>query len=508
MFWLVLLFALETILEGLLCSGELTRSPRVRKVLIPTMVVFLMGFSIILSVLAWQVWIWVLPFSLYRGVNLVRLQINRLAMPQLRTVSVRAFGWLVPLQVAIIILAWIMSHFHIQKQLFDVTVAAQFFVAIVLLRATMHTWRHASLISTDEHLTDKELPSLSVLVPARNETEDLERCLQNLTASNYPKMEILVLDDCSATRRTPEIIRSFAHAGVRFLQGKVPDESRWLPKNFAYQQLAQEASGDLLLFCGVDALLEPGSMRQLVELLEARGKDMLSVMPLRRADAKRGSAMLQAMRYYWELCLPRGFFKRPPVLSTCWLIRRTALERMGGFEAISRSVSPEAPLARHTVVTNAYYFIRGDDELGIYSNKPAVEQYGTSVRVRYPQLHRRLELVALASVAEIVFLLGPLLGLLCVGSLPHAFAYAALWVVSLLFLFVTYGIVSVGTRLTNPWFGWLLMPVSFALDLYMLNVSMLKYEFGSVDWKGRNVCIPVMQMQPAPTAANVQSPKP
>src|SRR6185369_10184139 len=111
---------------------------------------------------------------------------------------------------------------------------------------------------------------------------------------------------------------------------------------------------------------------------------------------------------------PRRFFKRPPVISTCWLIKRDVLERMGGFESVSRSVNPEAPLARRAVVSDAYGFVRSDSAMGIYSSKRAEDQYATSVRVRYPQLHRRLELVALVALCDALLLIGPFVGLLCI----------------------------------------------------------------------------------------------
>jgi hypothetical protein len=107
-----------------------------------------------------------------------------------------------------------------------------------------------------------------------------------------------------------------------------------------------------------------------------------------------------------------------------------------------------------------------------------------------------LELVALTALFELFCLLGPLIGLCLAGSLSHAMAYVAIWTVALVCLFVTYGLVSVGARLTNPWFGWLLMPVAFVLDIAMLHISMWQYEFSNIQWKGRNVCIPVMQVEP------------
>ncbi len=494
MYWLVSLLVLSTILEGLICNGGYAVRSKPHKAVCIFAAALLTGVTIGLCVLAWQVWVWSAPLVAYRLINLLRIYMGRMPSLQLRTVALRAFGWLVIGQIVVTLVAWLASHYHFEMSVLNVLVVAQLLCAVVLLRASMHTWRHAGVLTKSESLTDRELPSLSVLVPARNETDDLDRCLQALVASDYPKLEILVLDDCSATRRTPDIIRSFAHDGVRFIQGDVPDESRWLAKNYAYAQLAKEASGEVLAFCGVDALLEPQSLRELVTLLEVRQKDMLSVMPL-RSGGRQSNSLLQAMRYYWEICLPRRFFKRPPVLSTCWLIRQSALKKMGGFESVSRSVSPEAPLARSAVVTDAYSFIRSDENLGVYSSKPAAEQYGTSVRVRYPQLHRRMELVALVSFFELVFLLGPIIGLLLIGDLSNKMAYIAIWVVSLLCLFTTYGLVTTGARLTNRWVGWLLMPVAFIVDLAVLHTSLWKYEFMSVDWKGRNVCIPVMQVE-------------
>ncbi len=496
MFILALAWVVLAVAEGLAYSRLSLRRNLGRSIVLTALAILLVSSMAVRLGAGWQAWVLFCSLGAYRVINLVRFAAAHLPENHLRSVSLRAHVWLVSTQAVVLLVGAVVTHWHWSMQLLDYLAAAQLLVALVLLRASMHTWQHAHAPLSATPLTDKELPSVSVLVPARNETDDLSHCLESLIASDYPKLEILVLDDCSATKRTPEIIRSFAHAGVRFLQGQVPDETRWLPKNFAYAQLAHEASGELLLFCGVDALFEPHTIRRLVEALADRKKDMLSVMPLRAAETGRGTALLQAMRYYWELCLPRRFFKRPPVLSTCWLIRSTFLTSMGGFESISRSVSPEAPLARRAVVTDAYSFIRSDEALGVYSNKPEAEQYGTSVRVRYPQLHRRLELVALASLFELIFLLGPFIGLLLSGTLTHTMAYSALWGLALACLYVTYALVAVGARLTSAWGGWVLMPVAFVVDLVILHISMFKYEFSSVEWKGRNVCIPVMQVEP------------
>jgi glycosyltransferase involved in cell wall biosynthesis len=447
-----------------------------------------------LVLLNWRVGGLALLLMSYRLINLARFYVWRLPLNQLRTVSLRAHVWVALVQLLAITIFWMVEKFHIGLMLVAIGVVLQLLVAVMLLRVSFHTWIHTKFTEPGEYKADKDLPSLSVLIPARNETDALEACLQNLVTSDYPKFEILVLDDCSTTRRTPEIIRAFAQSGVRFIQGGIPDETRWLAKNQAYDHLAQEASGELLLFAGVDVVFSPHSVRELVQLMLAKQKEMISVLPLRAEAAQASASLLQPMRYWWELCLPRRIFKRPPVLSSCWLITKELIEKAGSFKAVARSVTPEAHFARQAVVGDGYSFIRGDAQLGVYSTKPVNEQYATTVRMRYPQLHRRLELVMLTALFQLTAILAPIAGL--VGAVWKAnLQYSLIWAATCLCIGLTYYLVAVETKLNNAFFAWLLMPFAFLLDIYMLHVSCLKYEFSSVDWKGRNVCIPVMQVQ-------------
>lgn len=445
-----------------------------------------------------ELWAAVWVIGWYRVVGLVRVWRGRLPRSELIRVSFRAGSWLLVLQLLVLGLCWLIARHHVAAlYAFCGLLALQLLVALVMLRVSINTWRHTRPDQLDMSLTDRELPTVSVLVPARNETDDLEQCLQSLVASDYPKLEIIVLDDCSVTRRTPEIIREFAHDGVQFIEGAEPDEVNWLAKNQAYHRLAAKASGELLLFCGVDVRIEPHSIRRLVHRLISKQKDMVSVLPLRAPGTEATGSLLQPMRYFWELCLPRRVFKRPPVLSTCWLIRADALKRDGGFEAVSRSIVPEAHFARQAVIGDKYSFIRATALLGIASNKPANEQYATTVRTRYPQLHRRLELVLLTSAAELVFWLGPLIGLGLLFWLPHhQLLFGGLWLAEWLMLEIMYYLVAVRTRLNNAAFAWLLFPAALAVDIVMLHVSMFKYEFSRVEWKGRNICIPIMRVEP------------
>src|SRR5258708_4560875 len=106
------------------------------------------------------------------------------------------------------------------------------------------------------------------------------------------------------------------------------------------------------------------------------------------------------MRYAWELALPRRRFNRPPALSSCWLVRRDLLAHGGSFQAVSRSVDQERAIAGLAIKHDGYSFLQSNDAIAITSQKTLADQLDTAVRIRYPQVRRRPELVALISVVE------------------------------------------------------------------------------------------------------------
>lgn len=375
--------------------------------------------------------------------------------------------------------------------------SAQLVGGVVVLASTMRHIRTTRPPLVTANYSDQELPTLTVAIPARNETDDLEDCLQSLVLSSYPKLEILVLDDCSQERRTPEIIKGFAHAGVRFIAGTAPPE-HWLAKNYAYEQLANEANGELVLFCGVDARFQADSLDALVSMMLQKKKSMISVIPqnLPPSGHFMASAIIQPCRYAWELALPRRLFRRPPVLSTCWLARSALLRASGGFQAVRRSISPESYFARQAIAQeDGYSFTRSDTVLGVSSFKNVAEQRATAIRTRYPQLHRRIELVGLVSLVELLVLVGPFILAIAMLSTRH-YLLASIALLNCALLVVAYvRIVS----LTYQKFllrGLLFSPVAPLYDIGLLNYSMWRYEFSEVIWKDRNVCLPVMRIIP------------
>ena len=344
-------------------------------------------------------------------------------------------------------------------------------------------------------LREVDLPTLSVLIPARNETEDLIGCLQSLIKSTYPKLEIIVLDDRSQNKRTPEIIKGFAHDGVRFIAGDETPKP-WLAKNFAYQQLAEVASGELILFCGVDTRFKPETLGTMVEELVINKKTMLSFMPANSVPraGQFESLFVQPTRYAWELALPRRFLDRPPVLSTAWLITQTALHDSGGFKAVVRAATPERFFARYAAThDDGYRFLQSDSQHGLSSVKSFDEQRATAVRTRYPQLHQSLELTAMTTALELIMIVSPFIVYIN-GLFTHKDLKFATADIACILLISAYAQISNITYrrflIRSLW----LLPFAAVYDVALLNYSMYRYEFSTVEWKGRNAALPVMQV--------------
>lgn len=433
--------------------------------------------------------------SAYRVANMWRLVRARMHEKYLRRATRQASLWIITLQAAVLLVwelaaAERMSTYHVWLALVSIDAIC----AGILFASTMRHMRTTRPPLSPVSVSTHDLPTLTVAIPARNETEDLEACLTSLIASDYPKLEILVLDDCSQNRHTPEIIRSFAHNGVRFIQGHVPEDN-WLAKNQAYQQLLDEANGELMLFCGVDARFTPESLRTLVTSMLAKKKSMISLIPknsFRTTGFSFGVTLVQPMRYAWELALPRKLFRRPAVLSSCWIARRDLLTTAGGFAAVSRSIVPESYFARVSAIHDGYSFMQSSEAIGIVSTKGLAEQQETAIRTRYPQAHRRLELVMILTLSELVGIILPytLLILSILGMLSLALTVMSL--ITIVVLTATYGIIVYMTYRRYLWRTLWMPPFAVFADVLLLNYSMVRYEFFEVIWKGRNVCIPVM----------------
>lgn len=325
---------------------------------------------------------------------------------------------------------------------------------------------------------NRDLPSVSVCIPARNETHAMTQCLERVLASDYEKLEIIVFDDNSADD-TSILVRSFAHAGVRFVPGTELPEG-WLGKNHALEVLAQEASGTYALFLDVDTYIQPTTISQLAACMTSEKLEMVSVIP-GRSDIWRASVLFSPLRYFWQLVMSHR--QTPASSSAAWMINReTLLQKLGGFAPHKAEVRPEAHIA--ALLGAGYRCIIGA-ALGVNYEKKWRSQMETGRRLLYPMIGGTWAHGILAFIV-LVLLNVPFFTLLSGFFLGWGEMQAmALWLTAA-FMGI-YGVYTSHIWRQNWWLGALLWPVVIFQELILLAQSMWGYARHTITWKGRPV---------------------
>lgn len=482
-----MLLLISLLLEGLIYSVFWKQ----RKFL-ALVVIFVLFFSVLdTSFTSLTLSVTLISVALFRVINLMRIVKGRMHQQYLHKVALRTSALLAVIHV----LSYMIFDFRLDTFGVDSAIAlssVQFIFAASITTFTSYNLLRTGFHKPSVNYTDKELPTVTLAIAARNETSDLTSCLESVVANNYPKLEILVLDDCSQDR-TPEVIKSFAHDGVRFVKGEEPKDG-WLAKNQAYQQLLESANGEFIIFCGVDVRLNSESISQIINHMLSRNKDMVSILPIRYGGSI-STTVVQPLRYWWELALPRLLFNRPSVLSTCWGIKTKTLKDLGGFKGIAHSIVPEGVFARELIKSNKYSFLRSNENLEVRTTKNYFDQLELGLRMRYPQLRRRPENVFFLSIIEITMIVFPIITI--ISGLAQGFNVATyLAIYSLVLLMLTHSMIVASTNPSNTLWSLINFPICVIYELFINIYSMMKYEFLIVDWKGRNVCLPVMHTIP------------
>lgn len=131
-----------------------------------------------------------------------------------------------------------------------------------------------------------QLPSLSVLIPVRNEEKNIGTLLGSLSLLPYRKAEIIVYDDGS-TDGTEDVVAACLKVDSRIkyiLGGELPEG--WTGKNYACHRLASEASGEYLLFLDADVTVSEDFLRRAVAFAVRHRLALLSMFPRQRMRSR------------------------------------------------------------------------------------------------------------------------------------------------------------------------------------------------------------------------------
>jgi hypothetical protein len=222
---------------------------------------------------------------------------------------------------------------------------------VILAAQTALGVRRVPHLSSVAPVAAATLPSVSLLVSARDEAEKMPAALRSMLALDYPTYEVIVVDDRSGDA-TPEILREFA-ATCKHLQAIRVEAlpAGWLGKPHGLQTAYERSRGEWLVFTDADVRYEPEALRLAVSLALERGYDHLTLFP--RIE----------MSGFWEKTLLTYFalggflYTRPWTIPDAdsrayagagvfQLLRRSAYESIGTHRRLAMEVVDDMKLAK------------------------------------------------------------------------------------------------------------------------------------------------------------------
>jgi glycosyltransferase involved in cell wall biosynthesis len=240
-----------------------------------------------------------------------------------------------------------------------------------------------SLKRQSDRLADPETwPFVSVIVPARDEGRKIEAGLKSLLASDYPNFEIIAINDRSRDETGVIMDRLANESPLPVGQGEGRQNrlramhiselpNGWLGKNHALQTGYRQSDGEWLLFTDGDVVHDPQTLRRAIRFAVAKDIDHLALFPDIEAEGLFEAAFVAC----FGLIFAAG--TQPYLIPTRWpraycgvgaynLVRRSALDRAGGFEPIKLDILDDVKLGKLLKRTGARASVlRAAEGLGI-----------------------------------------------------------------------------------------------------------------------------------------------
>jgi hypothetical protein len=222
--------------------------------------------------------------------------------------------------------------------------------AVALTAHTVYNLRKLRTPSSDPVAATEPV---SLLIPARDEAPRIENCVRALMAQDDLRdVEILVLDDRSSDG-TGDLVRALAanDTRVRVIDGVEPPDG-WLGKPWACQQLAQAATGSILVFVDADVVVEPHGIAATVELMRGSGLDLVCPYPRQLAVTPTERLVQPLLQWSWLTTLPLALAERSPreslVAANGQLLAVDAevYDRAGGHGSVRHEVLDDVALLR------------------------------------------------------------------------------------------------------------------------------------------------------------------
>ena len=370
--------------------------------------------------------------------------------------------------------------------------ATSLFVWIVITFFRGGFWQLRAFEDSARDSTPSEWPPVVAVVPARNEAETISRCVESLVRQDYPgEFQIIVVDDHSEDQ-TEELARATAQrrgsAKRITILRSAELQHGWTGKLWALQQGVSTAANlapDFFWFTDADITHSPDALKALVARAQAEGLELASLMVLLQSKTLPERLLIPAFLYFFLMLYPPKWIantkaKTAGAAGGCILLRREALEKIGGLAAIRGEVIDDCALAR------AIKRSGGRIWMGLSRTSVSLRSYNTFGEIR--------DLIARTAFTQLGYsalaLLGTILGLLLTYLVPVALTFypqPLVWrmaLVSWALMALTYLPAVRFYQLSPLWAP--LLPVAAMFYSYATCLSAMRFWRGrGGQWKGR-----------------------
>ena len=327
--------------------------------------------------------------------------------------------------------------------------------------------------------TSELLESVGVVVPMRNEANNVEGLVATLAAQSGD-LHFYVLDDNSEDS-TFDLLHKFTADDSRFTIIKgAPLADGWIGKTWALQQLFEASSEEILISIDADVRLSNDAINKAVTALRSARLDFVSPYPRQIAKGFGERLIQPLLQWSWLTTVPLrnaegSTWKSMAVANgQFFVVRRSALKSISGYTSIKDAVIDDVFLARELIGNRSSgTVINGSDiaEVRMYSSWSEIEAgYGKSLNKAFGSIIGAVFVISFLFVTSIAPLI---LGLL--GNPYGWLGFAAIVGTRLLSAIKSRG------RLLDS----VLHPISTIALIYLIVYSYLMR--GTVQWKGRTV---------------------
>lgn len=340
-------------------------------------------------------------------------------------------------------------------------------------------------------------PFISVIVPARNEEKEVGKCLASLVQQDYPRFELIFVDDQS-TDATSRIARD-ALQGCSFCKiidgAPRPDGQHWIGKTWALVQGVAQAKADWLLFIDSDIVHHPATFKQAMAEAVRLGVDALSILPSIDCRSFWEKSVMPLFASLSVLVEPLDSASQPEKRAArlggaFLLIKRDVYQAAGGHEAVRDKILEDMALARVLKKQGRRIWLTYTHDLTTTRMYDSFHDLWTGLgRLSFPMLNYSLALLLVAHLAALV---GPLV--------PWLWLAGGLWLLArgaaagLAYAAVGAGLCVLARRAVQPVFtvvkvpsqyAWLL-PLASALYVLAATYAAFRHFTGKgLTWKQR-----------------------